>query len=197
IDTTNILFICGGAFDGIDKIVNARTGTKALGFGAKIESKKEADISELIKMITPQDLLKFGLIPEFIGRLPVFAALDKLDRDALITILTKPKNALIKQYKALLGFDEVELEFTTEAIEAIADKAIERNTGARGLRAIIEESMTDIMFDTPSDDTIEKVVVTEDCIKNGAKPEIHRKKKKKLSEQYAFDDLGQISDGTI
>ena len=195
IDTTNILFICGGAFDGIDKIVNERTGTKALGFGAKIESKKEADISELIKMITPQDLLKFGLIPEFIGRLPVFAALDKLDRGALITILTEPKNALIKQYKALLGLDNVELEFTPEAVEAVADKAIERNTGARGLRAIIEESMTDIMFDTPSDDTIAKVVVTEDCIKNGSGPEIYRKKK--LSEQYAFDDLGQISDSTI
>lgn len=189
IDTTNILFICGGAFDGIDKIVGERTGTKALGFGAKIESKKEADISELIKQISPQDLLKFGLIPEFIGRLPVFAALDKLDRDTLITILTEPKNALIKQYKALLGFDDVALEFTPEAVSAIADKAIERNTGARGLRAIIEECMTDIMFDTPSEKDIERVVVTEECIKNGAAPEIYRTKKKKLSEQYTFEEF--------
>lgn len=189
IDTTNILFICGGAFDGIDKIVGARTGTKALGFGAKIESKKEADISELIKQITPQDLLKFGLIPEFIGRLPVFAALDKLDKNALITILTEPKNALVKQYKALIGFDDVELEFTHEAIEAVADKAIERNTGARGLRAIIEEAMTDIMFDTPSDDTIEKIVVTKDCIDGSKGPEIYRKGKKGLTEKLDFPEL--------
>lgn len=186
IDTTNILFICGGAFDGIDKIVNDRTGTKALGFGAKIESKKEADISELIRQITPQDLLKFGLIPEFIGRLPVFAALDKLDRDALITILTEPKNALVRQYKALLALDKVKLEFTPEAVSAVADKAIERNTGARGLRSIIEEAMTDIMFDTPSDKNIDRVVVTEECIKDGAEPTIHKRKRKKLSEQSAF-----------
>lgn len=190
LDTTNILFICGGAFDGIDKIVNERMGTKSLGFGAKIESKKEMDISELIRHITTQDLLKFGLIPEFIGRLPVFAALDKLDRDALITILTEPKNALVRQYKTLLGFDDVELEFTREAIEAIADKAIELNTGARGLRAIIEDCMTDIMFDTPSDRNIDKVTITEDCIKSGAPPKIHRTKKKRISEQYAFDDVG-------
>lgn len=188
IDTTNILFICGGAFDGIDKIIGERTGKKSLGFGAKIESKKEMDISELLAQITPQDLLKFGLIPEFIGRLPIFANLDKLDRDTLVTILTEPKNALIKQYKMLLGIDDVELEFTKDAVYAIADKAIERNTGARGLRAIIEEAMTDIMFDTPSDPDIEKIVINEDCIKNGAAPEIFRKEKPSLKEQLALDD---------
>lgn len=190
IDTTNILFICGGAFDGIEKIISERTGRKSLGFGAKIESKRELDVSELLKQITPQDLLKFGIIPELIGRLPVFAALDKLDRNALITILTEPKNALVKQYQALLGFDNVELEFEAEAISAIADKALERNTGARGLRAIIEECMTDIMFDTPSDKTIKKVVVTRECITDGAEPEIHHRrtrKKKTLTEELAFE----------
>ena len=196
IDTTNILFICGGAFDGIHKIVNERTGKQSLGFGAKIESRQELDISELIRQITPQDLLKFGLIPEFIGRLPVFAALDKLDRDALITILTEPKNALIKQYKALLGFDEVELEFEPEAVRAIADKAIERSTGARGLRSIIEECMTDVMFDTPSEEDIERVVITEGCINNGEKPVIYRKPKKSLTEQLAFPELEERKTGT-
>lgn len=190
IDTTNILFICGGAFDGIDKIIGDRTGKKALGFGAKIESKTEKDISELLTHLLPQDLLKFGLIPEFIGRLPIFATLDKLDKDALVTILTEPKNALIKQYKALLGFDDVELEFTPEAVIAIADKAIERNTGARGLRAIIEDSMTDIMFDVPSDDDIEKVVVTENCILNGDAPMIYRREKTSLTEALELGDDG-------
>ena len=174
IDTTNILFICGGAFDGIDKIINDRTNTRSLGFGAKVESKKDIDITELLKQITPQDLLKYGLIPEFIGRLPVFATLDKLDRDALITILTEPKNALVKQYKAILGLDKVELEFTPEAVAAIADKALERSTGARGLRAIIEETMTDIMYDTPSDEKIKKVIVSEECIKDNVPPQIIR-----------------------
>ena len=142
-----------------------------------------------MKQTTPQDLLKFGLIPEFIGRLPVFATLDKLDRDTLITILTEPKNALVKQYTALLGFDDVELEFTPDAVTAIADKAIERNTGARGLRAIIEETMTDIMFDTPSDPDIEKVIVTKECVTEGAEPVIIRKARKRLTEQLAFPEL--------
>ncbi len=189
IDTTNILFICGGAFDGIDKIISERTDRKSLGFGAKIESKRELDVSDLLKQIVPQDLLKFGLIPEFIGRLPVFATLDKLDRKTLITILTEPKNALVKQYKALLGFDDVELEFTPEAVEAIADKAMERNTGARGLRAIIEEAMTDIMFETPSEPDIEKITVTAECISEGAEPVIIRKEKKSLTEQLSFPEL--------
>lgn len=187
IDTTNILFICGGAFDGIDKIISNRIGKRGLGFGAKIESKKEFDISELLDEIIPQDLLKFGLIPEFVGRLPVFAKLDKLDRETLITILTEPKNALVKQYQALLGFDGVELEFETDAVSAIADKALERNTGARGLRAIIEESMADIMYETPSDKTIRKITVTKECITEGKPPLIEREELKTLEEQLSLD----------
>ena len=175
LDTTNILFICGGAFDGIEKIVGDRIGKKGLGFGAVVESKKEQNLSETFAQITPQDLIKFGLIPEFVGRLPVFSSLDQLDRSTLIKILTEPKNALIKQYQVLFNMDNVELEFDKDAIEAIADKAIERNTGARGLRAIIEESMSDIMFETPSDDTIEKVIVTKECITKGKEPKIVRK----------------------
>lgn len=172
IDTTNILFICGGAFDGIEKIIKSRTGKQGLGFGAEISSKKEMNMNELLGKMIPQDLQKFGLIPEFIGRLPVFARLDKLDRKTLITILTEPKNALIKQYKALFAFDGVKLEFEDKAIEAIADKAIERNTGARGLRSIIEEAMSDIMFETPSDDSIKTVIIDKKCITDGKQPKI-------------------------
>ena len=188
IDTTNILFICGGAFDGIENIIDARCGKKAMGFGAAIESKKERDVSELLKLITPQDLLKFGLIPEFIGRLPVFATLDKLDRDTLVTILTEPKNALVKQYKTLMGFDDVELEFEPDAIVAIADKALERNTGARGLRGIIEECMTDIMFATPSEPDISKIVITKECITESKPPEITRSKAESLTEKLALPE---------
>lgn len=188
IDTTNILFICGGAFDGIDKIISNRIGKRGLGFGAKIESKKEFDISELLDNIIPQDLLKFGLIPEFVGRLPVFAKLDKLDRETLITILTEPKNALVKQYQTLLGFDGVELEFDKDAVIAIADKAIERNTGARGLRAIIEETMADIMYEAPSDNSIRKITVTKECVTEGKNPLIEREDKKTLEERLALDD---------
>ena len=188
IDTTNILFICGGAFDGIENIIDARCGKKAMGFGAKVESKKERDVSELLKLMTPQDLLKFGLIPEFIGRLPVFTALDKLDRETLVTILTKPKNALVKQYQALMGFDDVELEFEPEAIEEIADKAIERNTGARGLRGIIEESMTDVMFETPSDSDIAKVIITKECITDKKPPVIIKHDPKTLTEKLAIPE---------
>ena len=175
IDTNNILFICGGAFDGIEKIIGDRIGKKGLGFGATVESKKEMNLTETLSQIIPQDLLKFGLIPEFVGRLPVFTTLDQLDRATLIKIITEPKNALTKQYKALFGFDDVELEFTKDAVCAIADKAIERNTGARGLRAIIEDAMSDIMFETPSDNTIKKVTVTKECIKDGAAPIVERK----------------------
>ena len=183
IDTTNILFICGGAFDGIENIIDARCGKKEMGFGAKVESKKERDVSELLKMITPQDLLKFGLIPEFIGRLPVVTTLDKLDRETLITILTQPKNALVKQYKALMGFDNVELEFEPDAISAIADKTIDRNTGARGLRGVIEECMTDVMFETPSDTDIEKVIITKECILENKAPIIIKHNPKTLTEK--------------
>ncbi len=174
IDTTNILFICGGAFDGIEKIIADRIGKKSLGFGAEIESRKDMNLSELLDSIIPQDLLKFGLIPEFVGRLPVFAKLDQLDKNTLITILTKPKNALVKQYTALFDFDGVALEFEDGAIEAVAEKAIERNTGARGLRAIIEETVTDIMYEVPSDEDISTVIITKECV-NGGKPTLLRK----------------------
>ena len=175
IDTTNILFICGGAFDGIEKIIGNRIGKKSLGFGAEIESKKELNISELLHKLTPQDLLKYGLIPEFVGRLPIFAKLDQLDREALVKILTEPKNAIIRQYKKLFEMDGVKLEFDDDAVEAIADKALERNTGARGLRAIIEEIMTDIMFDIPSDKDVERCIVHKNCITDGSDPEVIRK----------------------
>lgn len=174
IDTANILFICGGAFDGIEKIIGDRIGKKSLGFGAEIESKKDLNLSELLNAVIPQDLLKFGLIPELVGRLPIFAKLDQLDKNTLITILTKPKNALVKQYTALFDFDGVKLEFEDDAIVAVAQKAIERNTGARGLRAIIEETMADIMFDVPSDDDIDTVIITKECV-NGGEPKIIRK----------------------
>lgn len=178
IDTTNILFICGGAFDGIDKIIGDRIGKKGLGFGADIKSKQEKNIGELLSHITPHDLLKFGLIPEFIGRLPIVAKLDSLDEEALCDILTKPKNALVKQYQALLDMDDVDLEFDDEAISAIAKKALKRNTGARGLRSIIEETMTDIMFEIPSDENVEKCIIHENCITDNVPPELVRRIKK-------------------
>ncbi len=172
IDTTNILFICGGAFDGIDKIIKNRIGTRAIGFGAKIESKKDEDIGQILARILPQDLLKYGLIPEFVGRLPVIVTLGSLDRQALVQILTEPKNALVKQYQKLFEMDDAMLEFESEALEAIADKALERKTGARGLRAIIEEIMLDVMYDIPSANNIEKCIVTKDTIKSGTAPSL-------------------------
>ena len=172
IDTSNILFICGGAFDGIEKIIGDRIGKKGLGFGAEIESKQNKNISELIAQVAPGDLLKYGLIPEFIGRLPVVAKLSQLDEKALCDILTKPKNALVKQYQALLDMDGVELSFDDDAIIEIAKKALKRNTGARGLRSIIEEIMNDIMFEVPSDDEVKKCVVHKDCVTDDKKPEL-------------------------
>lgn len=172
IDTTNILFICGGAFDGIDKIIEQRTGKKVLGFGAEIKSGKEKQVGEILKDIQPQDLLKFGLIPEFIGRLSVNVTLDSLDREALIKILTEPKNALVKQYQKLLSYDNVDLTFDKEAVEAIADKAIERKTGARGLRSIMEETMSDIMFNAPSDPASSKCNVTAELVNSTVKSEV-------------------------
>lgn len=174
IDTTNILFICGGAFDGIEKIIGDRIGKKGLGFGADIVSKVEMNVGELLRKIAPQDLLKFGLIPEFIGRLSVIAKLDQLNKKALVDILTKPKNALIKQYQVLLGLDNVRLFFDPEAVDAIAEKALKRNTGARGLRSIIEEIMTDIMFEIPSDSGVTECIIHGDCVTNGAQPELVR-----------------------
>lgn len=177
IDTTNVLFIVGGAFDGIENMVKNRLGEKTIGFGTK-NSKLNEDES-VMQQIIPEDLLKFGLIPEFIGRLPVTAALEKLTTDDLVRILTEPKNALVKQYQKLLSLDDTELEFEDEALRAIANKAIERNTGARGLRSIIEEIMMDVMFDVPSDDTIEKVIITEMAVEGTGKPAIVYNKKDK------------------
>ena len=172
IDTTNILFICGGAFDGIDKIIQKRTRVSTIGLREEIQSKETKDVGELLKNVLPEDLLKFGLIPEFVGRLPMVVSLESLDQKALINILSQPKNALVKQYKKLLEIDGVELEFEPDALEAIVDKAIERKTGARGLRSIIENVMTDIMYDIPSNEKIEKCIITKDTIQNNAKPKI-------------------------
>ncbi|WP_207696582.1 ATP-dependent Clp protease ATP-binding subunit ClpX [Enterococcus sp. DIV0212c] len=177
IDTTNVLFIVGGAFDGIETIVKNRLGEKTIGFGTKNSKLNEGE--SVMQQIIPEDLLKFGLIPEFIGRLPVTAALEKLTTDDLVRILTEPKNALVKQYQKLLSLDDTELEFEPEALRAIANKAIERNTGARGLRSIIEEIMMDVMFDVPSDDTIEKVIITEMAVEGTGKPAIVSNKKDK------------------
>ena len=170
IDTTNILFICGGAFDGIEKIVQGRVGKKSMGFGAEVQSKEIRASEEVMSQIRPEDLLKFGLIPEFIGRLPVLVSLNQLDEDALVNILTEPKNALVKQYQQLVGFDDIELEFTEGALRAIAQKALKRKSGARGLRAIIEGIMTDTMFDLPSDEDAVKCIITEDAVNGKAKP---------------------------
>ncbi|MFZ2877274.1 MAG: ATP-dependent Clp protease ATP-binding subunit ClpX [Enterococcus aquimarinus] len=176
IDTTNILFIVGGAFDGIETIAKNRMGEKTIGFGAN--NQKIGDEESMMKYIIPEDLLKFGLIPEFIGRLPVMAALDKLTENDLVRILTEPKNALVKQYKKLLELDETTLEFEEKALHAIAAKAIERNTGARGLRSIIEDIMMDVMFEIPSQEEVQKVVITEAAAKEEVQPEIFYKEKK-------------------
>ena len=174
IDTRNILFICGGAFDGIDKIIEHRLDKRSLGFGAEIQSRKERNVGELMKEIQPQDLLKFGIIPELVGRLPVVTTLESMDRQQMVQILTEPKNALVKQYKALLDYDQVELDFTQEALEAVADRAVERGIGARGLRAVLEEVMTRVMYEVPSDPTIVKVKITAPCVTDGAQPELER-----------------------
>ena len=182
INTENILFICGGAFEGLDKIINERTGKKAIGFGANVQSQKEIDKYKIYEQLLPQDLLKFGLIPEFVGRLPIVATLRELDREALIDIVTKPKNALVKQYKKLLELDNVELEFEKEALEVIVDKAIERKTGARGLRSIIEEIMRDIMFDIPSNPKIEKCIITKETVLEKKAPTLIINDKKEVAK---------------
>ena len=172
IDTSNILFICGGAFEGLEKIIKDRVGKKGMGFGAQIESKKEIEKYKIFEELLPQDLLKFGLIPEFVGRLPIIATLQELDKEALINIVTEPKNALTKQYKKLLELDGVELEFEPEALNSIVEKAIERNTGARGLRSIIEDIMRDIMFDIPSNPKIEKCIITKETVEGKEGPKL-------------------------
>lgn len=190
INTSNILFICGGAFEGLENIIKDRIGKKSMGFGADIESKKDIDKYKVFEQLLPQDLLKFGMIPEFIGRLPIIATLKELDREALIKITTEPKNALVKQYKKLLQMDDVELIFEHEALEAIVDKAIERKTGARGLRSIIEEIMRDIMFDIPSNEKIEQCIVTKETVLDNQEPRIienPNKVKKTRSERIAVE----------
>ena len=170
IDTTNILFICGGAFDGIDKIIEKREGAGSIGFGAEVKSKENRNVGEVLKDIRPEDLLKFGLIPEFVGRLPIIVTLDNLDEDALVRILTEPRNALCRQYSKLMEMDGVDLEFEPDALKAIAAKAIARKSGARGLRAIIEDALMGTMFDLPSRSDVAKVVVTPEVIAEGKEP---------------------------
>ena len=172
IDTKNILFICGGAFDGIDKIIENRLDKRTLGFGAEIQSRKERNVGQLMAEVQPHDLLKFGIIPELVGRLPVITTLQSLDRDQMVQILTEPKNALVKQYLKLLEYDQVELDFSREALEAVADVAVKRGIGARGLRAVLEEIMTKVMYDVPSDPTIVKVTITAATVQDGAPAEL-------------------------
>jgi len=180
IDTSNILFICGGAFDGLDKVIEKRTGKQGIGFGAEVKSKVNKDTSELLKQVEPHDVLKFGIIPELVGRLPVLVTLDPLDKDALVKILSEPKNALTKQYTRLLEMDGVRLEFEEGALEAVAEKALKLNTGARGLRSVMEGIMTNVMFQTPSDDSIHAVVITPDAVNGKAEPSVIRNSNAKL-----------------
>jgi len=174
IDTTNILFIVGGAFDGLDKVIKSRVSNKVMGFGAEIKSKSEKNIGEILKSILPEDLLRYGLIPEFIGRLPLIVTLNELIESDLIEILTKPKNALIKQYTKFFEMDDIELEFTDDALAAIAQKALSRNTGARGLRAVVEEAILDIMYDLPSETNVNRCIINEQVIKENKDPELVR-----------------------
>ncbi len=184
INTTNILFICGGAFDGLEKIIETRTDQKSIGFNAEVAKKAEAGSGELLHKVMPQDLMKFGLIPEFVGRVPVTVTLDMLDEDALVRILTEPKNALVKQYKKLFELDEVELEVTDEAARVIAKQTLERKTGARGLRAIMEKIMMDVMYEIPSEENIEKCIITKEVAEGTEKPQLiyrEAKPKKKVT----------------
>ena len=195
VDTTNILFICGGAFDGIEKIIESRTDRKSIGFGGDVATKQDRDSGVLLEELQPHDLLKFGLIPELIGRLPVITTLRALDRDQLVEILTKPKNALVKQYQKLLEYDHVDLEFQHEALEAAADKALERGIGARGLRAVLEATMTELMYEVPSDPTISKVVITPDSVLKKGKPIVeHDNARLDAPNQEAGGAAGQESD---
>ena len=197
INTENILFICGGAFEGLENIIKDRIGKKSIGFGANVQSSKEMKKGEIFEKLLPQDLLKFGLIPEFVGRLPIIATLEELDRKALIDIVTKPKNALVKQYKKLMRYDDVELEFEPEALELIVDKAIERKTGARGLRSIIEEIMRDIMYEVPSNPNIEKCIVTKETVEKGEKPDIVINNNKLTKQQKVKRETTKMQKDTM
>ena len=183
IDTHNILFICGGAFEGLEKIIESRLDRKSMGFGAEVRSRSEKNNNKLLREVQPHDILKFGIIPELVGRLPVITALDALTREDLVRILTEPKNALVKQYQKLFSYDDVDLSFDKEALEAVADKAIERNIGARGLRAVMEDLLMNIMYEIPSDRTIERVVIDRACVEKTGKAQItHRTLKEKAEE---------------
>ena len=197
IDTSNILFICGGAFDGLEKIIDNRIGKKAIGFNAEVVDKTEQDIGELLKQVTPQDFVKYGLIPEFVGRLPITVTLDLLNKDALVRILTDTKSAICKQYKKLFELDGVELEFDKDALYAIAEEAMERKTGARGLRSIIEKATLDLMYEIPSDDRVAKCVITKEVIKDGAQPEItysdNPAEKKQIKKKRSVKNSDEIA----
>ena len=182
IDTHNILFICGGAFEGIEKIIESRLDRKSMGFGAELKSKNDVDESKILREVQPHDILKFGIIPELVGRLPVITALDALTRDDLVKILTQPKNALVKQYQKLFSYDDAELTFEPKALEAIADKAIERKIGARGLRAVMEGLLTKVMYDIPSDRTIDRVTITPGCVEGTEQPKISHRTEKEGEE---------------
>ena len=196
IDTTNVLFIVGGAFDGIQEVIQKRIGKKSMGFGAEIRDKQKEKSAELLKQLQPEDLLKFGLIPEFVGRIPVMVTLEELDENALVNILTEPKNALIKQYKELFNMDNAELEITDGALEAIAKKAITRKTGARGLRGILEEIMLDLMYEIPSRKDIKKCIINRETVENHEKPELILKTKEEI-EQDEKDKAEKKSDDDI
>lgn len=197
IDTSNILFICGGAFDGLEKIIDNRIGKKAIGFNAEVVDKTEQDIGELLKQVTPQDFVKYGLIPEFVGRLPIIVTLDLLNKDALVRILTDTKSAICKQYKKLFELDGVELEFDKDALYAIAEEAMERKTGARGLRSIIEKATLDLMYEIPSDDRVAKCVITKEVITDGAQPEItysdNPAEKKQIKKKRSVKNSDEIA----
>ncbi|MBQ3904817.1 MAG: ATP-dependent Clp protease ATP-binding subunit ClpX [Eubacterium sp.] len=186
IDTTNILFICGGAFDGIEKIIEKRLGRNSLGFGSELD-KNKIENDEIVKNVNQHDLVKYGLIPELIGRIPVVTALSNLDREALIRIMTEPKNSIVKQYTKLFEMDGVKLEFQPEALEAMADITLERKTGARGIRTVFEGVLNELMFNVPSDYTIEKILITAECVKNGTQPLIRTNKNRKPSELHSED----------
>lgn len=199
IDTSNILFICGGAFEGIEKIIEKRVSTSSLGFGANVLTRKELDNTDWMSQAVPQDFVKYGIIPELVGRMPVIASLKGLDEDSLVKILVEPKNSLIKQYQKLFSLDKVELEFTDKALHAVAKKAIERNIGARGLRSIIESVLTDVMFNVPSDHTIEKVIINEKVVNGKEKPEfIHNDSREpviiSINSDNAIDNIKKNTD---
>ena len=198
IDTTNILFICGGAFDGLEKIIDSRMCQSSIGFGAELVEKNDKNVGELLKQVLPQDLVKFGLIPEFVGRVPITVSLDLLDESALVRILTEPKNALVKQYRKLFRYDEVDLKITDEAVEAIAKKSFERKTGARGLRSIMEKLMMDVMYEIPSDDTIACCTITKGTVEGGKPPVIEYRtdtipSKKVVDHQIKKNNNGEIA----